>query len=148
MDVIYLNGASGSGKTMLATELQEQLDGYYLHIGIDTLIGMMPAKSNDWNTNEAKDGFSWKEVVLPNGEKGMRITLGEYGQQINETYREVVLTLLKSGNKVIIDDVANGNDEVTIWRQRFVGYVFWFSVKWTRVIKNKSLLNRLNFLPK
>ncbi|MCB0092442.1 MAG: hypothetical protein KDE54_31355, partial [Caldilineaceae bacterium] len=42
MDVIYLNGPSSAGKTSLARALQSLLPGYYLHIGIDMLIEMMP----------------------------------------------------------------------------------------------------------
>jgi chloramphenicol 3-O phosphotransferase len=48
MKVIYLNGASSSGKTSLSKKLQDILPDNYLHIGIDTLISMMPQKTNNF----------------------------------------------------------------------------------------------------
>lgn len=35
MEVIILNGASSSGKSSIAKELQALLPQYYLHLGID-----------------------------------------------------------------------------------------------------------------
>lgn len=42
--IVYLHGASGSGKTCIAVQLQEQLDGTYLHFGLDTIWHGMPRK--------------------------------------------------------------------------------------------------------
>ncbi|MFK7801720.1 MAG: chloramphenicol phosphotransferase CPT family protein [Anaerolineae bacterium] len=122
MDVIYLNGASGSGKTSLSRELQDQLSDYYLHIGIDTFISMMPARSNSWDKLTNADGFSWKEVELPNGQTGMRVVAGSYGKEVYQAFQEVVLTLLSGGQKLIIDDVANGLEEVIVWKQILKAY--------------------------
>lgn len=115
MKVIYLNGASGSGKSSLVCELQAQLPDYYLHIGIDTFINMMPAKANRWGLPERCDGFSWKEVELPNGEFGMRVQAGPYAKKVNDAFHTSVLALLQGGHNLIIDDVADGINEVGIW---------------------------------
>jgi chloramphenicol 3-O phosphotransferase len=115
MKVIYLNGASCSGKSSLVRELQAQLPGYYLHIGIDTFIHMMPAKSNRWESPESCDGFTWKEVELPDGESGMEVQSGHYGKKVNDAFHTTVLALLQSGHNLIIDDVADGINEVGIW---------------------------------
>lgn len=42
--VLLLNGGSSSGKTTLAHSLQDLLDGYWLRIGLDTLIDAAPRK--------------------------------------------------------------------------------------------------------
>lgn len=42
--VLLLNGGSSSGKTTLARSLQEVLDGYWLRLGVDTLIDAAPRK--------------------------------------------------------------------------------------------------------
>lgn len=42
--VLVLNGGSSSGKTMLARSLQDVLDGYWLRLGVDTLIDAAPRK--------------------------------------------------------------------------------------------------------
>ena len=43
--VIYFKGSSSVGKSTLARTLQEILDPYFLHIGIDRIVGMMPLKT-------------------------------------------------------------------------------------------------------
>jgi len=42
--VLVLNGGSSSGKSTLAVALQEILDGYWLRLGVDTLIDAAPAR--------------------------------------------------------------------------------------------------------
>lgn len=118
MHVIYLNGASSSGKSSIARELQKQLPDYYLYIEIDTFISMIPAKANRWDESEPCDGFTWKEVVLPTGDKGMRVQSGNYGKCVDSAFHTVVLALLKSGHKLIIDDVADGINEVAVWNNQ------------------------------
>lgn len=51
--IIYLNGPSSCGKTTLAKSLQNAFSEPYLHIGIDKLIGFMPAKINNWEGGPA-----------------------------------------------------------------------------------------------
>ncbi len=42
--ILLLNGGSSSGKTTLAHSLQDVLDGYWLRLGLDTLIDAAPRK--------------------------------------------------------------------------------------------------------
>jgi chloramphenicol 3-O phosphotransferase len=42
IQVIMLNGGSSSGKTTIATYLQEMLPSPWLHLGVDTLLDAMP----------------------------------------------------------------------------------------------------------
>jgi chloramphenicol 3-O phosphotransferase len=58
--VIYLGGPSSGGKTTLAKAIQDEFDAPFLHIGIDKLIGLMPAKLNNRIGGTAPEGFSWK----------------------------------------------------------------------------------------
>ena len=117
MKIIYLNGTSSSGKTSLSKRLQESLPDNYLHIGIDTLISMMPQKTNNFCSLSEKEGFYYKEVLLPNYEMGKRIVSGTYGKQVNTAFHQVVNSLLVTGHNLIIDDVADGESEISIWEQ-------------------------------
>ncbi|MFE9694858.1 chloramphenicol phosphotransferase CPT family protein [Micromonospora sp. NPDC005806] len=42
--MLVLNGGSSSGKSTLARSLQDVLDGYWLRLGVDTLIDAAPRK--------------------------------------------------------------------------------------------------------
>jgi len=122
MNVIYLNGASSSGKSSLVRELQTLIPSYYLQIGIDIFIYMMPEKANRWESLGPCDGFTWAEVELPNGEVGMRIQSGPYAKDVNKAFHSTALLLLKSGHNLIIDDIADGRREVGIWQEEFAPY--------------------------
>jgi len=46
--IIFLNGASCSGKTTIARALQETLEEPYLHLSADHILGMLPQRYRDW----------------------------------------------------------------------------------------------------
>ncbi|MGI0116053.1 chloramphenicol phosphotransferase CPT family protein [Zooshikella sp. RANM57] len=122
MDVLFLNGTSCSGKSSIATELQAILPDYYLHIGIDHFIAMMPSKSNDLEGNSEKEGFYWKEISLPDNTSGYQIQSGSYAIKVNNAYRKTVANLVNSGLRLIVDDVTNGEAEMKIWRSILAQY--------------------------
>ncbi|MBD1556388.1 AAA family ATPase [Vibrio sp. S9_S30] len=116
MDVILLNGPSSSGKSSIAKALQDMLDVPYLLIGIDTFISLMPDKTNKLgDIPEPAEGFYW-ETQHTSGESMYRVRKGRYGEQVNDAYRTTVKHLADSGLKVIVDEIADGNQEVEIWR--------------------------------
>ena len=43
-NIIFLNGTSSSGKTTIAKALQEIMEGYYIHTGIDHFLDAAPGK--------------------------------------------------------------------------------------------------------
>ena len=46
--VIFLNGASCSGKTTIAGIVQENLKESYLHFSVDHILQMLPERFRDW----------------------------------------------------------------------------------------------------
>ena len=117
VQIIYLNGPSSSGKTLLAKALQNELSQPFLHIGIDKIIGMMPAKFNDWNGGTALEGFSWKKSTDDHGNEVQELQVGPFARKICNSFKNVVLTVAKDGHHIIIDDVAFGKKEVDAWRE-------------------------------
>jgi chloramphenicol 3-O phosphotransferase len=116
MDVIILNGASSSGKSTIAKELQAQLPEYFLHIGIDTFIAMMPEHANFLSSSDVvADGFYWQTLPTENGNV-QRIRSGDYGKRVNSVYHSTINHFANMGLKVIVDDVMNGGAEQLIWR--------------------------------
>jgi len=61
-NIIFLNGTSSSGKTAIAKALQEIMDGYYLHTGIDHFLERAPKKIHvfsDGGNPSSAEGFLW-----------------------------------------------------------------------------------------
>lgn len=128
--IIYINGASSSGKTTLAHALQEAFSHPFLHIGIDQVIGMMPDKLNNWEGGHAAQGFSWKKSIDESGNLIHEIQAGPFAQKMVQSLKEIVLTLAKMGHNMIIDDVAFGNAEIDSWRKALQEYkVLWVGIK-------------------
>ncbi len=120
--IIILNGASSSGKSLLAKALQQRLTPNYLHMGIDTFIAMMPAKSNALTqANQVCEGFYWQSQEDSNGTILQRIQSGAYARQINQAYHTTVRHLASSGLHIIVDDVMDGGREQQEWRQVLAG---------------------------
>ena len=127
--IIYLNGSSSSGKTTLAKALQQALEEPFLHVGIDKIIGWMPEKFNDWTGGEAPLGFSWKGSQDESGNPIQELQAGPYAQKMGETFREVVLALVKMGHHVIIDDVSFGKQQFDAWKETLKDFrVLWVGV--------------------
>jgi len=121
MTVIVLNGASSSGKSSIAKELQVVLPENYLHIGIDSFISMMPERSNNLTVSDKpSEGFYW-QTQFSGVRTVQRIQSGQYGAQVSKAYRSTVRHLIDSGLKVIVDDVMNGANEQVLWVKALKG---------------------------
>lgn len=128
--IIYINGPSSAGKSTLAKALQESLDQPFLHIGIDKIIDLMPAKINNWQGGDAPLGFSWVSKTDEEGHPLQELKVGPFAQRMGPTYKEVVLALAKMDHFIIIDDVANGKEDVDEWREALKNYrVVWVGIK-------------------
>ena len=136
--IIYLNGPSSSGKTTLAKALQQAFTEPFLLVGIDKIIGWMPEKINDWTGGEAPLGFSWEASADTTGHPIQELKVGPFAQKMDQTYREVVLTLAKMGHHLIIDDVSCGKKQVDSWKEMLRA----FHVVWVGVHAPLSILEQ------
>lgn len=89
--VLLLNGGSSSGKSTIAGVLQETLDGYWLRMGVDTLIDAAPRRLTelDGGLALAQDGS---------------IVVGEEFQRLERQWRAGVAAMARAGAGVIIED--------------------------------------------
>ncbi|NGX58241.1 MAG: Chloramphenicol 3-O phosphotransferase [Chlamydiae bacterium] len=117
--VIYLGGPSSSGKSSLAEALQNLFADPFLHIGIDKMIGLMPAKVNDWAGGPAPEGFSWKRSTDQEGHTIQDLQIGPFAQRICDSFVDVVMTLVNGGFHIIIDDVPLEQQHFDIWKTAF-----------------------------
>jgi chloramphenicol 3-O phosphotransferase len=116
--IIYLNGPSSCGKTYLAHALQKALKEPFLYVSMDRMIQMMPPSFNDWTGGVALEGFSWKRGIDASGNTVQELQIGPFAQKMVESFKEVILSLAKAGHNIIIDDVAFGEKEVALWKER------------------------------
>ena len=80
--IIFLNGASSSGKSSIAKVLQNHLEKPYLNISEDMFFDTLPAR------NYSQDEYF------------------RYGLRLYNGFTHCVRTLAEYGNKVIVDTVA------------------------------------------
>lgn len=120
--IIYLNGPSSSGKTTLAKALQQAFEEPFLHLGIDKIIGFMPAKINNWEGGDAPLGFCWKPDIDPTGNPTYHIHAGPFAKLIIRSLKDIALLLASQQYNLIIDDVAFGGIEVEEWKQTLNEY--------------------------
>ena len=104
--IIFLNGTSSAGKSSIAKVLQEIMDGYLIHTGIDHFIERLPR-----NFFVGHDGIDPPPAVgeLWISEKGggrlIEIRVGSVGYKVIAGIYQAVAGLARSGNDVIVDDV-------------------------------------------
>lgn len=80
--VIFLNGASSSGKSTLARALQDCLEKPYLHVSEDMFFATLPARE-----------YTQAEYF-------------QYGSRLYQGFTQCVRTLVECENRVIVDTVA------------------------------------------
>ena len=103
----FLNGTSSSGKTVIAKALQEVMDDYYIHTGIDHYLERVPEKfhiaSGDKNP-PVFDGLTW---ISPDGGKHVsEIYIGPKALRLFSGMYHAYAALVTAGNNIIVDDVV------------------------------------------
>jgi chloramphenicol 3-O phosphotransferase len=99
-EVIVLNGASSSGKSTLATELQSRLEGTWLSLGIDDLIRALSHGPHDTSAGGSLEITTGGLVVVGDGFRAAELAwyLG-------------LAAVANAGTGVIIDEVFLGGKE-------------------------------------
>lgn len=98
--------------------MQDQLSGWWLHIGVDTLISAMPASRFG-----TPDGHS----IAADGS----ISIGSGWRVAHDRWRAAMRSLVEAGADVIIDEVfLEGGRDQQRWRHTFQGMrVSWVGIR-------------------
>ncbi len=120
--VIFINGPSSAGKTTLSKALQEALDEPFLHLGIDSMIAMMPEKYNDWLGESVTKGFYQVKTTDSHGNPVSPVRMADYGLHMSNMLMELVVHLVKLGNNVIVDEVCMEEERFDIWKKRLKNF--------------------------
>ena len=93
--IVFLNGASSSGKTSLSRALQARWPGPLLYWSLDTVIAQLPFAYTGKGAH-AQEGF---EVA------GSRVRAGLHGQALNALSAQYLATLAAAGYDIVVDYV-------------------------------------------
>ena len=103
--IIFLNGCSSAGKSSIAKAIQKIAPTPWLHIGLDTFIGMLPAQYLEFGAKASEGYYSF---TLDQNHQGSSIhvetgPLGEsfFGQDIPK----IIGMMADFGHDIIIDEV-------------------------------------------
>lgn len=100
--IILLNGASSSGKSTIAKELQSLFEDPHMHLGIDTVFTMIPPKCKCRYPSRLQ-AFTWIPMHKKTAE--VCITVAPLGHKIMSGFHRACATLCDSGLNLIIDHV-------------------------------------------
>jgi chloramphenicol 3-O phosphotransferase len=89
--IVFLNGASSSGKTSILRALQDLLEEPYLEAGIDKFIFMLPERYLERPL--------WDDVL------GLATCAGETGHSLVRGMHRAILSLARAGCNVLADHV-------------------------------------------
>lgn len=109
--VIFLNGASSSGKTTLANNLRLSLEEPYLYLGLDTFITMLPL-GYIGQVPPADQCMQLIPFVDKEGHNQVELKYGPKGRILIKSMYETVRILANNGWNVICDDVCFELQEV------------------------------------
>ncbi len=102
--VIVLNGASSSGKSSIALELQGLLPRPFLTLGVDTLVAALPPASSASSAQSAHDpGIAF-------GSDGV-VAVGDRFRQIEHAWYQGLAAIARDDVGVIVDEVFLGGRE-------------------------------------
>jgi chloramphenicol 3-O phosphotransferase len=96
--ILFLNGASSSGKTSILKILQDKLPAPYLDMGIDRFIWMMPKRYLDRPL--------WDDVL------GKAVHAGSAGRLLFSGMHHAIAAAAQAGNNIIADHVFVEQDWV------------------------------------
>ncbi|MFC7549720.1 chloramphenicol phosphotransferase CPT [Plantactinospora sp. GCM10030261] len=116
--VIVLNGGSSSGKSGIVRCLQAVLPDPWLAVGVDTLIGAMPASAH---ATDAGIAFA------PDG----GVSVGPQFMALEAAWMAGVAAMIHAGARVIVDDVfLGGAVSQQRWREALAGLdALWVGVR-------------------
>lgn len=103
--IVFLNGGSSAGKTSIAKAIQELSDTPWLHVGIDTFIGMLPSKFVEFG-DRAGDGYY--SFARGENQRGacVQVKTGPRGEAFfQEQVPKVVQLLADFGHDIVVDEV-------------------------------------------
>ncbi|MCJ2177154.1 chloramphenicol phosphotransferase CPT family protein [Novosphingobium album (ex Hu et al. 2023)] len=104
--ILLLTGSTGAGKTTTCNLLVDQLDGLWLHFGIDLFLGrVMPRKFVDGG--RCSDEGVHGAPDDPNDPEGpWHLDMGLHGVPVIHSFHRMAAAAVRDGQNLVIDHIA------------------------------------------
>ncbi len=109
--IVLLNGVGSSGKSSIATALQQIASEPFLHVEMDAFIAMLPAASFN-----QPDGITF-ETTHQQGKPVVVIRSGPAAARALRGMRHAIAAMAAQGNNLIVDEVLLGEDKAAEYAQ-------------------------------
>jgi len=107
--IILLNGTTSSGKTSIASAIQDISDKMWMQLGIDIFIDMIHTRF--WGEGkDAAKGFLFKQSKNDKGQFITEIISSPMGRRLAESIPDTVKLLSDKGLDVIVDECLFDNE--------------------------------------
>lgn len=113
--IVFLNGPSSAGKSMIAKAIQYLSENPWLLIGIDTFFHMMPGQYVGFGA-KADQGFHFIPDLDKEGPL-MHIETGAVGRAVVEAAPKVVRTLAEASLDIIVDEVLLKEKNLELYQE-------------------------------
>lgn len=146
-EIIVLNGASSTGKTTLATALQDVLEESWLVFGVDTLIRSLPLAlleiHDDATIGARPREHHVREGGIAFGADG-KISIGSEYRRLEGTWLNGLAAVAASGTRLILDEVfLDGERSQDRVRRAFTARrIAWIGVTCDRDVANERECER------
>lgn len=104
--ILLLTGSTGAGKTTTCNLLVDQLDGLWLHFGIDLFLGrVMPRKFVDGGRCSEEGVHGAPDD--PNDPDGpWHLDMGRHGVPVIRSFHRMAAAAVRDGQNLVIDHIA------------------------------------------
>lgn len=110
--IIFLNGCSSAGKTSISKAIQEISSSPWLHMGVDTFIGMLPSKFFGFGDRSKEGYFSFNTF---DNEKApcVQVKTGALGEAFFYDHIPSAVKLFADfGHNIIVDEVIFSKEDL------------------------------------
>jgi chloramphenicol 3-O phosphotransferase len=114
--IIILNGPGSVGKSSTARALQAITAEPFLHLAMDTFLGMLPP-----GTFGDPQGYVF-ETIVENGRPFVVVHVGPIVERALRGMRHAVAAMAAQANNLIVDDVMLGGGEAEEYRSLLSGH--------------------------
>ncbi len=137
--IIFLNGASSSGKSSIARAIQHLAKENFLTLGHDTFVKMMPYGMLGFK-DFAREGFFFE--YMKDVDPRIKIHVGPFAEKLLMTAGQTCAMLAKQGFNLIIDEVILKKE----FLQKYITTLNEFDVYFVKVYCDLKILQEREIL--